>query len=264
MIKLKIMKYFIILAITSFLLTSCGNDQWLSHNTPQKTESSITSTGLINEKWELKNSDNAKILQDVNFRVSPWTNSEIMKPILKWEFVTIIWDKDIKWIKWYNVSQNGIKGWISYLWFVNDPTKASASNCDPVHGHVDANNYCICNDWYTWSGWVKSCVAIYTQIIQPINNNYYSTPSYYSSNYSIPTYNWCTSDCSGHDAWYNWAMNNWITNTDDCTWKSNSFIEWCVGYVEDEYDGCNEWSDCEDIDSYDDCSSSNYCSNNLQ
>ena len=45
----------------------------------------------------------------------------------------------------------------------------------------------------------------------------------------------CTEDCSGHEAGYNWAEENGISDIDDCTGKSDSFIEGCITYVEENY-----------------------------
>jgi hypothetical protein len=44
----------------------------------------------------------------------------------------------------------------------------------------------------------------------------------------------CTEDCSGHEAGYAWAERNGIDEEDDCTGNSDSFIEGCKAYVEDE------------------------------
>jgi len=43
----------------------------------------------------------------------------------------------------------------------------------------------------------------------------------------------CTQDCSGHEAGYQWAGDNNITNADDCSGSSDSFVEGCKAYVED-------------------------------
>lgn len=43
----------------------------------------------------------------------------------------------------------------------------------------------------------------------------------------------CTVDCSGHEAGYEWAESRGITNPDDCTGNSNSFIEGCQSYAEE-------------------------------
>lgn len=43
----------------------------------------------------------------------------------------------------------------------------------------------------------------------------------------------CTVDCSGHAAGYNWAQRKDIDDEDDCTGRSQSFIEGCLAYVEE-------------------------------
>ncbi len=43
----------------------------------------------------------------------------------------------------------------------------------------------------------------------------------------------CTDDCSGHSAGYRWAQKKGIDDDDDCTGNSNSFIEGCLAYVEE-------------------------------
>ena len=45
----------------------------------------------------------------------------------------------------------------------------------------------------------------------------------------------CTGDCSGHEAGYDWAEDKGITDIDDCGGNSNSFIEGCQAYVEENY-----------------------------
>lgn len=64
----------------------------------------------------------------------------------------------------------------------------------------------------------------------------YISPSY-SPNYGGNTfYDYpCTDDCSGHDAGYEWAEEEGIDNVDDCGGNSNSFIEGCEAYVEENY-----------------------------
>ena len=44
----------------------------------------------------------------------------------------------------------------------------------------------------------------------------------------------CTQDCSGHEAGYNWAESNGITDPDQCGGKSWSFIEGCRAYAEEQ------------------------------
>lgn len=43
----------------------------------------------------------------------------------------------------------------------------------------------------------------------------------------------CTEDCSGHEAGYEWAAENDITDPDDCGGKSQSFMEGCEAYAEE-------------------------------
>ena len=45
----------------------------------------------------------------------------------------------------------------------------------------------------------------------------------------------CTEDCSGHEAGYEWAEENGIESIDDCGGNSNSFVEGCYSYVEENY-----------------------------
>jgi hypothetical protein len=44
----------------------------------------------------------------------------------------------------------------------------------------------------------------------------------------------CTSDCSGHEAGYEWAERHGIDNPDDCGGNSNSFIEGCQSWAEEQ------------------------------
>ena len=60
-------------------------------------------------------------------------------------------------------------------------------------------------------------------IPMPIQNQEYKTFSGYE----------CTSDCSGHEAGYEWAEDKGITDIDDCGGNSNSFIEGCEAYVDE-------------------------------
>lgn len=45
----------------------------------------------------------------------------------------------------------------------------------------------------------------------------------------------CTEDCSGHEAGYEWAEENDIDDTYDCDGNSNSFVEGCEAYVDENY-----------------------------
>lgn len=44
----------------------------------------------------------------------------------------------------------------------------------------------------------------------------------------------CTDDCSGHDAGWEWAEENGVTDPDDCGGKSMSFEEGCIAYAEQQ------------------------------
>lgn len=44
----------------------------------------------------------------------------------------------------------------------------------------------------------------------------------------------CTDDCSGHEAGYRWAEEHGIDDPNDCDGKSNSFIEGCITYAEEQ------------------------------
>lgn len=44
----------------------------------------------------------------------------------------------------------------------------------------------------------------------------------------------CTVDCSGHEAGYEWAQQNGISETYQCGGNSWSFIEGCKAYVEEQ------------------------------
>lgn len=44
----------------------------------------------------------------------------------------------------------------------------------------------------------------------------------------------CQDDCSGHEAGYEWAERKGITDPDDCRGNSDSFIEGCVAFTEEE------------------------------
>lgn len=103
-----------------------------------------------------------RIMQDANFRETPWTNGKIIRPLIKGDYVTVLDKKKIGSMDWYEVEQYYTKWWVSYLAFVDDPSKASAADCDPINGHIDENWYCSCNDGYKWIGKVRACVLAST------------------------------------------------------------------------------------------------------
>lgn len=71
---------------------------------------------------------------------------------------------------------------------------------------------------------------ILTACTSTSSNSYEDSESY--SEDVVTSENWkCTSDCSGHEAGYEWAADKGITDPDDCGGKSNSFIEGCEAYA---------------------------------
>lgn len=48
----------------------------------------------------------------------------------------------------------------------------------------------------------------------------------------IEDYWGCTTDCSGHEAGYQWAEEHGIDDPSNCGGKSDSFIEGCESYAE--------------------------------
>lgn len=53
----------------------------------------------------------------------------------------------------------------------------------------------------------------------------------------------CTQDCSGHEAGYEWAMENEINDPGDCGGNSNSFIEGCLTFANEPHDDYVDYSD---------------------
>jgi hypothetical protein len=63
------------------------------------------------------------------------------------------------------------------------------------------------------------------------------TSSGYDSNNNdrITSDNWnCTGNCSGHEAGYEWASNKGISDPDECDGNSDSFIEGCQAYANEQ------------------------------
>lgn len=63
-------------------------------------------------------------------------------------------------------------------------------------------------------------------------DDYEYQDSYEEEEDVVTSDNWdCTSDCSGHEAGYEWASDNGITDPYDCDGNSDSFIEGCEAYA---------------------------------
>jgi hypothetical protein len=63
----------------------------------------------------------------------------------------------------------------------------------------------------------------------------------------LPTFSGypCTVDCSGHEAGYEWAKKNGIDDPDNCAGNSDSFIEGCQEYAEEQRPALKESTDDE-------------------
>lgn len=53
----------------------------------------------------------------------------------------------------------------------------------------------------------------------------------------------CTGDCSGHEAGYDWAEEKDIDDPSDCGGNSNSFIEGCESYAEEQQELSDEYEE---------------------
>lgn len=84
------------------------------------------------------------------------------------------------------------------------------------------SNFSECDDEFGAGTNAEDGCNEYVQESTPYNN---STFSEYE----------CTEDCSGHEAGYEWAEENGIEDLDDCDGYSDSFIEGCWAYVEENY-----------------------------
>ncbi len=62
----------------------------------------------------------------------------------------------------------------------------------------------------------------------------------------------CTDDCSGHEAGYDWAARNDITDERDCDGNGQSFNEGCQAYVEEQSNGANRNNQSDDENGDDD------------
>jgi len=65
----------------------------------------------------------------------------------------------------------------------------------------------------------------------------------------------CSDDCSGHEAGYNWAAENGISDPSQCGGNSQSFIEGCEAFaIESDDPGDDEYDLDGDIEDYEDYS----------
>jgi len=93
------------------------------------------------------------------------------------------------------------------------------------------------DDWYEWAE--DNYIDDFDDCDDEFGSSYWGAEDgcnkyVQENNYSFDTTFWsyeCTEDCSWHEAWYDWAEENWIDDEDDCDNWSNSFEEWCLEYV---------------------------------
>jgi hypothetical protein len=92
--------------------------------------------------------------------------------------------------------------------------------------------------------------AIQTSI--PVYNSVPVVDYNESSNYEPQTFggNDCIGDCSGHEAGYNWAEEKDIDDPSDCGGNSNSFIEGCETYAEEQQGISNDYESSYDDSDY--------------
>ena len=54
-----------------------------------------------------------------------------------------------------------------------------------------------------------------------------------------PDFNGCIHDCSGHEAGFEWARNNDVTDEIECGSRSQSFHDGCVQFVDERQEQAN-------------------------
>lgn len=87
-----------------------------------------------------------------------------------------------------------------------------------------------------WIWWALGCIIFYNIFIKedpkPQINYHPTIAPTFPSERTFRGYQ-CTVDCSGHEAGYQWAEENSIDDEDDCRGNSESFIEGCKAYVQE-------------------------------
>ncbi|MFH1654603.1 MAG: hypothetical protein ABIE74_11205 [Pseudomonadota bacterium] len=82
---------------------------------------------------------------------------------------------------------------------------------------------------------VYMCIVMFLFIINFIGKANAASFKYYSEEYNTFHGYECTDDCSGHEAGYEWAKENDISDIENCDGNSDSFNEGCQVYVEENY-----------------------------
>lgn len=75
-----------------------------------------------------------------------------------------------------------------------------------------------------------------SEVSESVESTYEEDTALEEQTYSGEEFNGypCIGDCSGHEAGYQWAEENGITDPDTCGGDSNSFIEGCQSYAEEQ------------------------------
>lgn len=60
----------------------------------------------------------------------------------------------------------------------------------------------------------------------------------------------CSLDCSGHEAGYEWAEQHGISDPDDCSGNSQSFIEGCRAYAKEQSESDGDQVDNDERSDY--------------
>lgn len=134
-------------------------------------------------------------------------------------------------------------GWIFWVIILVLIIAGSANSSDKksVSDSNYSNNYSDSSyedDGYAWAE--NNEISSFDECQDQFGTSYEEDECnrYVKENYSgSSTYNGyeCTEDCSGHEAGYNWAEENDISDEYDCDGNSNSFNEGCTSYVEENY-----------------------------
>jgi hypothetical protein len=92
--------------------------------------------------------------------------------------------------------------------------------------------------------WIIGIGLVYWLYSSSLSSSKSSSSSYTTGRYDeyeaeidddVTSDNWnCTEDCSGHEAGYEWASDNGISDSSDCGGNSNSFIEGCEAYANEQ------------------------------
>ena len=137
---------------------------------------------------------------------------------------------------------NGIVGLIIIIvliWGVSSLfSNKESKNNQYESTYNSASVYSVYNDGYEWAedndaSSFEECQDEFGTSHEEDECNRYVKENYSGYN-TFGGYD-CTEDCSGHEAGYNWAEENDISNEYDCDGNSNSFNEGCITYVNENY-----------------------------